>query len=74
MAAPAQQTARCLVQRASFCAGHNRSPVELDAGRHAYTRVTFHDGRVLLTYYEYAEATKRVALKFKSVPVGWFGR
>lgn len=49
--------------------------LEADAGlAHAYTSVTFHDGRVLLTYYEYAEATKRVALKFKSVPVGWFGR
>lgn len=41
---------------------------------HAYTSVTFHEGRVLLTYYEYVEATKRISLKFKSVPVGWFGR
>lgn len=41
---------------------------------HAYTSVTFHEGRVLLTYYEYAEATKRISLKFKSVPVGWLGR
>lgn len=41
---------------------------------HAYTSITFHEGRVLLTYYEYSEATKRIGLKFKSVPVGWFRR
>lgn len=49
--------------------------LEADPGlAHAYTSITFHDGRALLTYYEYAEATKRISLKFKSVPVAWFGR
>ena len=41
---------------------------------HAYTSITFHDGRALLTYYEYSEKTKQVSLKFKSVPLGWVSR
>ena len=43
----------------------------LPAFAHAYTSITFHDGRALLTYYQYAEKTKQVSLKFKSVPLEW---
>ncbi len=49
--------------------------LEADFGRaHAYTSITFHEGRALLTYYEHDERTKRVSLKFKSVPLEWFSR
>ncbi len=41
---------------------------------HAYTSITFHEDRALLTYYEYAEKTKQVSLKFKSVPLEWLSR
>jgi sialidase-1 len=41
---------------------------------YAYTSITFHDGRALLTYYEYSEKTKQVSFKFKSVPLAWFSR
>ena len=41
---------------------------------HAYTSITFHDGRALLTYYQYSEKTKLVSFKFKSVPLAWLSR
>ncbi|MEW6303555.1 MAG: sialidase family protein [Verrucomicrobiota bacterium] len=37
---------------------------------YAYTSVTFHDGRVLLTYY--VAKGGLLSQKFKSVPLGWF--
>jgi sialidase-1 len=39
---------------------------------YAYTSITFHEGRVLLTYYHVPKAGKMLALKFKSVPLEWF--
>jgi sialidase-1 len=39
---------------------------------YAYTSVTFHDGRALLTYYHLPKAGKMLSLKFKSVPIEWF--
>jgi hypothetical protein len=41
---------------------------------HAYTSITFHDGRALLTCYQYSEKTKQVSLKFKSVSLEWLSR
>lgn len=38
----------------------------------AYTSVTFHEGRVLLTYYDFPKGGKLLSLKFKSVPLAWF--
>ena len=38
----------------------------------AYTSVTFHDGRALLTYYDFPKGGKLLSLKFKSVPLAWF--
>jgi sialidase-1 len=40
---------------------------------YAYTSVTFHEGRALLTYYHFPVGGKQLALKFKSVPLAWFG-
>ena len=37
----------------------------------AYTSVTFHEGRVLLTYYDFPKGGKLLSLKFKSVPLAW---
>lgn len=39
---------------------------------YAYTSVTFHEGRALLTYYHFPQGGKLLSLKFRSVPVGWF--
>lgn len=39
---------------------------------HAYTSVTFHEGRALLTYYHFPVGGKMLSLKFRSVPLGWF--
>ena len=38
----------------------------------AYTSVTFHEGRALLTYYDFPKGGKLLSLKFKSVPLAWF--
>ncbi|MEO5802951.1 MAG: sialidase family protein [Verrucomicrobiota bacterium] len=39
---------------------------------YAYTSVTFHRDRALLTYYFAPNGTKQLSLKFKSIPVEWF--
>jgi sialidase-1 len=39
---------------------------------YAYTSVTFHEGRALLTYYDFPKGGKQLSLKFKSVPLDWF--
>ena len=39
---------------------------------YAYTSVTFHRGRALLTYYFAPNGTKQLSLKFKSIPLKWF--
>ena len=39
---------------------------------YAYTSVTFHEGRALLTYYHFPVGGKMLSLKFRSVPLGWF--
>lgn len=39
---------------------------------HAYTSVTFHEGRALLTYYHFPAGGRMLSLKFRSVPLGWF--
>lgn len=39
---------------------------------YAYTSVTFHAGRVLLSYYHSPAPGKQLSLKFKSIPLGWF--
>ncbi|MFM9031852.1 MAG: hypothetical protein ACKOTF_14500 [Opitutaceae bacterium] len=38
----------------------------------AYTSVTFHEGRALLTHYDFPKGGKLLSLKFKSVPLAWF--
>ena len=38
----------------------------------AYTSVTFHEGRALLSYYDFPKGGKLLSLKFKSVPLAWF--
>ncbi|NSW54479.1 MAG: exo-alpha-sialidase [Armatimonadetes bacterium] len=48
-------------------------PKEIESNRsatYAYTSVTFHEGRALLTYYVAAGPT--LSLKFKSIPLEWF--
>jgi len=40
----------------------------------AYTSITFHEGRALLSYYHFPKNGKQLSLRFKSVPVEWFGR
>jgi sialidase-1 len=42
------------------------------ASTYAYTSVTFHGGRALLSYYDFPQGGKRLSLKFKSVPLAWF--
>ena len=39
---------------------------------YAYTSITFHQGRVLLSYYHFPKGGKMLSLKFKSVPIDWF--
>lgn len=39
---------------------------------YAYTSVTFHGGRALLSYYHFPTPGKLLSLKFKSVPLEWF--
>ena len=39
---------------------------------YAYTSVTFHQGRALLSYYHFPKGGKMLSLKFKSVPLEWF--
>lgn len=38
---------------------------------YAYTSVTIHEGRVLFSYYHFANGGKQLSLKFKSVPLAW---
>ncbi len=40
----------------------------------AYTSITFHQDRVLLTYYHFPNGGRQISLKFKSLPVSWFGK
>ncbi|MSU48299.1 MAG: exo-alpha-sialidase [Opitutus sp.] len=48
--------------------------VESDpAFTYAYTSVTFHGDRALLSYYHFAQGGKQLSLKFKSVPLTWPG-
>ena len=47
--------------------------LESDASAtYAYTSVTFHDGRALLSYYHSPAPGKLLSLKFRSVPLEWF--
>lgn len=39
---------------------------------YAYTSMTFHRDRVLLTYYWAPNGAKQLSLKFKSIPLAWF--
>jgi sialidase-1 len=39
---------------------------------YAYTSVTFHRDRALLTYYVSDSKTGRISSRFRSLPVGWF--
>jgi hypothetical protein len=39
---------------------------------YAYTSITFHQGRALLTYYHWPSNGKQLSLKFKSIPFEWF--
>jgi sialidase-1 len=41
---------------------------------YAYTSVTFHEGRALLSYYSFPNGGRRLSLKFMSVPMEWFER
>lgn len=38
---------------------------------YAYTSITFHEGRALLSYYV-SDAQRRISWKFKSLPLEWF--
>jgi len=50
-----------------------RKWVEADSAiTYAYTSITFHDGRALLSYYYAPVAGKQLSLKFKSIPLEWF--
>jgi sialidase-1 len=40
---------------------------------YAYPSITFHGDRALLTYYDFPVGGKLLSLKFRSVPVAWFG-
>ena len=40
----------------------------------AYTSVTFHQNRALLSYYVFPLKGKQLSLKFKSLPLDWFDR
>jgi len=40
---------------------------------YAYTSLTFQGDRVLLSYYFAPNGTKQFSLKFKSIPLTWFG-
>jgi sialidase-1 len=52
-----------------------RKPIESDpSATYAYTSITFHAGRALLTYYHSPAPGKQLSLKFKSVPLTWFER
>lgn len=65
-----------LVAAVSRDEGKTWSPsqvIESDpAATYAYTSVTLHDGRALLTYYHGKD--KMYSLRFRSIPLGWFGR
>ncbi|MBI5692991.1 MAG: exo-alpha-sialidase [Verrucomicrobia bacterium] len=52
--------------------GPRRNLEEDPASTYAYTSVTFHAGRALLTYYHFPVGGKLLSLKFKSVPLAWF--
>ncbi len=41
---------------------------------YAYTSVTVHQNRVLLSYYVFPLKGKQLSLKFKSIPLDWFNR
>lgn len=46
--------------------------IEADPGvTYAYTSITFHDGRALLSYYWFPLKTSNLSLKFKSIPLEW---
>ncbi len=52
-----------------------RKVLEPDAAvTYAYTSITFHDGRALLSYYYCPNHGKLISLRFRSVPLGWFER
>jgi sialidase-1 len=65
-----------LAARLSRDEGETWSPprnLESDpACTYAYTSITFHEGRALLTYYHFPQGGKLLSLKFRSVPLGWF--
>lgn len=49
--------------------------LESDPGAtYAYTSITFHEERALLSYYHFPNGGRLLALKFKSVPLDWFER
>lgn len=39
---------------------------------YAYTSLTFHGNRALMSYYVRAEATGKISTRFRSLPIGWF--
>lgn len=41
---------------------------------YAYTSITFHEDRVLLSYYDFPLGSKQLSLKFKSLPIAWLPR
>ena len=65
-----------LATRVSRDEGVTWGPVrhlEMDpAVTYAYTSVTIHNGRALLSYYHFPKGGKLLSLKFKSVPLAWF--
>ncbi len=52
-----------------------RRDIETDPQKtYAYTSITFHEGRVLLTYYVRDEASGRISSRFRSLPIAWLTR
>lgn len=51
---------------------HQRNLETRNDETYAYTSLTFHQDRALLSYYVRDEAAGRISSRFRSVPVSWF--
>lgn len=51
---------------------HQRVLDDSEEHTYAYTSLTFHDGRALLSYYVGDDETGRISTRFRSVTVEWF--
>ncbi len=51
---------------------HRRNLETRDDETYAYTSLTFHHDRALLSYYVRDESNGRISSRFRSVPISWF--